>query len=132
MTLFESVETVHGGPQVQVLGAPGVSALPKSLKDAPIAAPAVCTSVFTEMNPEWLCDVSANNGRITCPKCEARLGNYAWSGSMCSCGEWVTPSFQFQLARVDFKSALPVLSAPPTRTSEAGEHAQDTACSLGM
>lgn len=31
-------------------------------------------------------------GKIICPKCSAKLGNYDWAGVCCSCNrEWVTP-----------------------------------------
>lgn len=65
-----------------------------------------CTSVFTSEAPEWASCGGANEGRVTCPKCQARVGNYAWSGAPCSCGKWVTPSFQFQLARIDPKDVV--------------------------
>lgn len=67
-----------------------------------------CTSVFISDAPEWASCGNANEGRVTCPKCAARVGNYSWSGAPCSCGKWVTPSFQFQLSRVDPKFVLAV------------------------
>jgi hypothetical protein len=68
-----------------------------------------CTSVFVRQPPEWAPCADGNGGRLTCPKCESKIGNYAWSGASCSCGNWVTPSFQFQLARVDRKGIVTLL-----------------------
>lgn len=33
------------------------------------------------------------SGKIICPneKCGAKLGNYYWAGTFCSCQKWVTP-----------------------------------------
>ncbi|KAL1946227.1 hypothetical protein VTO73DRAFT_15354 [Trametes versicolor] len=35
------------------------------------------------------------SGKIICPneKCGAKLGNYYWAGTFCSCQQWVTPAF---------------------------------------
>lgn len=71
---------------------------------------AKCTSVFLNSPPPWLECTDSNEGRLVCPKCDARVGNFRWSGSTCSCGKWVTPSFQFQLARVDPKR--PIVFSP--------------------
>jgi hypothetical protein len=40
-------------------------------------------------------------GKLQCVKCEARLGNFNWSGMQCSCGAWVTPAFQLHKSRMD-------------------------------
>lgn len=62
----------------------------------------VCTSVFTHEMPEWMQDGSSHNqGGIKCPGCGGRVGSFAWSGVTCSCGRWITPAFQFQLAKID-------------------------------
>ncbi len=33
------------------------------------------------------------SGKIICPnkKCSAKLGNYYWAGTFCSCQQWVIP-----------------------------------------
>ncbi|CAG8795916.1 28871_t:CDS:2 [Dentiscutata erythropus] len=41
------------------------------------------------------------DGKIKCPKCKAKLGNYNWAGMQCSCGTWVTPSFAIHREKVD-------------------------------
>lgn len=72
-----------------------------------------CTSVFTHSVPDWAASTQGNSGRFTCPKCKAKIGNFVWSGASCSCGEWITPSFQFQLARVDRKGTVEVPIVQP-------------------
>lgn len=52
-------------------------------------------------------------GKLCCPKCEAKLGSYRWQGNKCSCGVWVTPAFQLQRSRVDEVSA----TATPSRNA---------------
>lgn len=58
------------------------------------------TSLFIE-KPEWLNALGRNNDTIYCPKCNYKVGHFNWKGSQCSCGEWVKPSFQFPLSRID-------------------------------
>lgn len=67
-----------------------------------------CTSVFLTEQPAWAEALDGNSGRLDCPKCNARVGSFSWSGAPCSCGKWVTPAFQFQLARIDPKGLLEI------------------------
>lgn len=43
------------------------------------------------------------NGRLSCPnpRCGASVGRYDWKGFKCACGDWITPAFSLQRARVD-------------------------------
>ncbi|KAK7421492.1 tyrosine protein phosphatase yvh1 [Neonectria punicea] len=43
------------------------------------------------------------NGRLLCPnaKCGAGVGRYDWKGFRCSCGDYISPAFSLQRARVD-------------------------------
>ncbi|KAI9209360.1 protein-tyrosine phosphatase-like protein [Polychytrium aggregatum] len=61
-----------------------------------------CNLFFIEPM-EWIhgLDDGSVEGKIQCPKCESKLGSYNWSGSQCSCGEWITPSFALQKSKVD-------------------------------
>lgn len=80
-------------------------------------AGAKCSSVFITEPPEWVSCADEHEGRMSCPKCTARVGSFSWSGATCSCGRWVTPAFQFQLARVDTKVNISVADVmPPQRT----------------
>lgn len=93
-----------------------------------VAASAVagtgCTSVFLERAPTWAPCSDGNEGKLCCSKCKSKVGTYVWSGASCSCGEWITPSFQFQLARVDKKCTGNTLPAAMSRdTSAVGPNA---------
>lgn len=71
-----------------------------------VADSAHCSSVFVCDAPAWATLPAANEGRLSCPKCTARIGSFSWSGAPCSCGRWVTPAFQFQLSRVDARRTV--------------------------
>lgn len=62
-----------------------------------------CAAYFLVEAEKWMDDVSAMQGKLHCPnsRCNARLGSFAWSGSQCSCGTWVTPSIKVIKSRVD-------------------------------
>eukprot|EP01116_Phalansterium_solitarium_P012721 TRINITY_DN2924_c6_g1_i2.p1 TRINITY_DN2924_c6_g1~~TRINITY_DN2924_c6_g1_i2.p1 ORF type:complete len:364 (+),score=31.33 TRINITY_DN2924_c6_g1_i2:135-1094(+) len=47
--------------------------------------------------------MAENEGDILCPRCEYPLGRYHWSGTDCSCGDVVVPSFA--IAKTDVSSA---------------------------
>ncbi|KAI8322268.1 dual specificity protein phosphatase 12 [Martensiomyces pterosporus] len=72
--------------------------------DTPHAFPQnrACSSLFVEPM-EWMDGVSDGlvENKIVCPKCQAKLGAYNWAGAQCSCGKWITPSFQIHRNRVD-------------------------------
>jgi hypothetical protein len=69
-----------------------------------------CSSIFLEhpllgATPQGQGEVE---GKLLCPKCSARLGSFNWSGAQCSCGKWVSPSFQVVKSKVDSKNSTPV------------------------
>lgn len=80
-----------------------------------------CTSVFLERAPTWAPCSDGNEGKLCCSKCKSKVGAYVWSGASCSCGEWITPSFQFQLARVDKKCTGNTLPAAMSRVTSDAE-----------
>ncbi|XP_066929895.1 dual specificity protein phosphatase 12-like [Clytia hemisphaerica] len=62
-----------------------------------------CTSLYLLEPLDWMkkamnADIQ---GKINCFKCSGKLGMFNWSGRTCSCGMWITPSFQVQKSRVD-------------------------------
>eukprot|EP00474_Spongospora_subterranea_P009902 CRZ10360.1 hypothetical protein [Spongospora subterranea] len=69
-----------------------------------------CGSIFlSEAVDAWndaLCEAA---GKLWCPYCRSRIGSYNWSGSPCSCGEWISPAIQIPKSRVDVKVRRPVL-----------------------
>jgi hypothetical protein len=92
----------------------------ESWVSASAAAGTGCTSVFIGEPPGWEPCEAGNEGRFSCPKCESKVGSYLWSGASCSCGEWITPSFQFHLARVDRKGTVAADLAKQQRAGAAG------------
>ena len=61
-----------------------------------------CQSIFLQSVPPGMAtDSSMNEGKITCPKCDTKVGHWNWSGAQCSCGTWVCPAIQVPLSRVD-------------------------------
>lgn len=75
----------------------------------------MCSSVFLGEAPSWVENTSEHHGKILCPKCASRVGSFSWSGLTCSCGQWVTPAFQFQLSRVEPRGGISLsdLIPPP-------------------
>ena len=61
-----------------------------------------CQSLFVEQS-QWMENsvVGSSQGKLTCPKCRARLGSFNWSGLQCSCGQWITPAFQIHKTKID-------------------------------
>ncbi|KAG5242563.1 dual specificity protein [Salix suchowensis] len=61
-----------------------------------------CSSIFVEPL-KWMTAVEEGmlEGKLSCARCEARLGYFNWSGIQCSCGSWITPAFQLHESRVD-------------------------------
>ena len=61
-----------------------------------------CSSYFIEPM-EWIHALQDGQleGRMDCPNCTAKLGQYNWSGAQCSCGRWITPAFMLHRKQVD-------------------------------
>ncbi|XP_077392890.1 dual specificity protein phosphatase 12 isoform X2 [Festucalex cinctus] len=61
-----------------------------------------CTSYFIEP-VQWMEQalLGVMDGQLLCPKCQSKLGSFSWCGDQCSCGRWITPSFQLHRNRVD-------------------------------
>ncbi|KAJ1931446.1 tyrosine protein phosphatase yvh1, partial [Linderina pennispora] len=80
--------------------------------DTPHAFPQnrACSSLFIEPMA-WMEGVDAGlvENKVCCPKCDAKLGAFNWAGAQCSCGKWVTPSFQIHRNRVDEVRQNPLL-----------------------
>lgn len=70
-------------------------------KRAPQREPQLaCSSYFLTPAP-WMGEMNEQNGKLYCPKCQCKLGEYTWSGSQCSCGRFVTPGFRIPKSNVD-------------------------------
>ena len=69
---------------------------------------AECTSHFV-LWADWMqipMDGETQHGKITCPKCQASLGDYAHYGAQCSCGRFVCPAYKIHKSKVDIKTNI--------------------------
>lgn len=71
-----------------------------------------CNSHFLQEPLQWMGNVDDNEGKISCFKCQSRVGFWKWDGQQCSCGTWVTPAIQIAKNRVDERT-LPVATLVP-------------------
>ncbi|GAB1599121.1 dual specificity protein phosphatase 12-like [Argonauta hians] len=73
----------------------------------------ICSeSLFIEP-VQWMADVVSNqSGKLTCPKCLAKLGSFIWCGEKCPCGVWVAPAFHIQKNKVDLCRPFVVVARP--------------------
>jgi dual specificity phosphatase 12 len=63
-----------------------------------------CQSYFLQDCLEWMGHDIRNGvaeGKLNCPKCDAKIGTWIWSGTQCSCGTWVVPAIQIPKSKVD-------------------------------
>ncbi|CCJ29183.1 unnamed protein product [Pneumocystis jirovecii] len=62
-----------------------------------------CTHFFLEPLIWMKKELDSGNieGKFTCPKCNSRIGKYAWQGMTCSCKKWVTPALSVQKGKID-------------------------------
>ncbi|KAG0706920.1 hypothetical protein DFH29DRAFT_899046 [Suillus ampliporus] len=91
---------LHSHPKLAALRTPqslsmtGIN-VPRSVVSPPILMNSKCSGYFVEPM-KWMepfLEGGQLAGKIICPKCSAKLGNYDWAGVCCSCNrEWVTPS----------------------------------------
>merc|ERR1712070_1273578 len=75
---------------------------------------------------EPLVEAGLLQGKLCCPQCNSRFGNFNWAGQQCSCGCWVTPAFQINLSRIDCMPPPPsvrvVPGAPAARVSSEADN----------
>mmetsp|Transcript_16129 Transcript_16129/g.25149 ORF Transcript_16129/g.25149 Transcript_16129/m.25149 type:complete len:400 (-) Transcript_16129:732-1931(-) len=67
-----------------------------------------CSSVFLSSGLDWMGDMSAFEGRLDCPKCASKVGQWNWGGTQCSCGSWITPAIYFPMSKVDLKRPIQI------------------------
>jgi len=66
-----------------------------------------CQNIFLNIDniPQWIYDthnsLEESEGRLSCWKCNAKIGYWKWAGNQCSCGTWVTPAVYFNASRID-------------------------------
>ncbi|KAM7350202.1 dual specificity protein phosphatase MPK-4 [Cochliomyia hominivorax] len=69
---------------------------------------AYCQSILFVEPIAWMQHISNNTqGRLNCPKCEQKVGNYSWiNGCQCPCGEEVSPAFYLIPSKVELSKAV--------------------------
>ena len=78
-----------------------------------------CESKFLSEALDWMGDTSAFEGKLHCPKCDFKVGNWNWSGAQCSCGTWVTPAVQIPNGKVDELNAAKTAQAAAAPVSSS-------------
>ena len=79
-----------------------------AVRKAGAGAASTCSSVFIEPM-RWMKSTlsdGATQGKLSCVKCNARLGTFNWAGEQCSCGAWITPAFQLHRKNLDIITQL--------------------------
>ncbi|XP_067635712.1 dual specificity protein phosphatase MPK-4 [Eurosta solidaginis] len=69
---------------------------------------AVCHSILFVEPISWMRNISHNTqGRLNCPKCDQKVGNFSWiNGCQCPCGEEISPAFYLIPSRVELSKAV--------------------------
>lgn len=67
-----------------------------------------CTKTYFIEPLAWMSDISHNiEGKLNCPKCNAKLGSFSWtSGCQCPCGTNIAPAFYLVPSKVDWSNAV--------------------------
>ncbi|ORZ35196.1 hypothetical protein BCR44DRAFT_1434548, partial [Catenaria anguillulae PL171] len=95
-----------------------------------------CT-VINFKPPRWMkseLDAGHTEGKMTCPAvmkngkpCGAKVGEYHWQGTTCTCGVWVAPAFLVPRSRVDRIPMTPTASVPSGAAASASSGASTSA-----
>ncbi|XP_054730012.1 dual specificity protein phosphatase MPK-4 [Anastrepha obliqua] len=67
-----------------------------------------CRSILFVEPISWMRNIShSTQGRLNCPKCDQKVGNFSWiNGCQCPCGEEISPAFYLILSRVELSKAV--------------------------
>jgi dual specificity phosphatase 12 len=88
-----------------------------------LQTPELCSFDFLIAPMKWM-NIEEYQGKIQCPKCNEKLGQYIWGGRDCNgdegkpCGAHVTPWIHIQKSKVD-ESNMSILAA---RLAAIGHH----------
>ncbi|KNE57768.1 hypothetical protein AMAG_04621 [Allomyces macrogynus ATCC 38327] len=96
-----------------------------------VANTSVCTVLNVVPNLPWLAEEVARGeveGKMVCggtlrngAKCGAKVGEYHWQGSTCTCGQWVAPAFLVPRSKVDAVVAAPTAAVAGAAAAVGGE-----------
>lgn len=67
-----------------------------------------CTEIIFIEPLAWMTDISKQTqGKLNCPKCQSKLGNFTWINSCnCPCGKNVSPAFYLIPSKVELTHAV--------------------------
>ncbi|KAM8720058.1 hypothetical protein ACLKA7_006158 [Drosophila subpalustris] len=79
-----------------------------SLGSSPSHETNQCRSLLFVEPIAWMHRIMLNTqGRLYCPKCEQKLGNFSWvNACQCPCGETMTPAFYLIPSKVELSKAV--------------------------
>lgn len=68
-----------------------------------------CTHYFLKDPLKWMGlnkdeESGPIEGKLNCPGCTSKIGGFSWKGSRCSCGRWITPSFNLLISKVESRN----------------------------
>ncbi|KAJ3357169.1 tyrosine protein phosphatase yvh1 [Allomyces javanicus] len=96
-----------------------------------VANTSVCTVLNVVPHLPWLAEEVARGeveGKMVCggtlrngAKCGAKVGEYHWQGSTCTCGQWVAPAFLVPRSKVDAVVAAPTAAGAAAGAVVGGE-----------
>lgn len=66
-----------------------------------------CTKIFFIEPLIWMNCSQTIEGKLMCPKCDAKLGSFSWiMGCQCPCGVKVAPAFYLTPSKVDYSNVV--------------------------
>uniref|UniRef100_A0A0C9PJ41 Dusp12_0 protein n=1 Tax=Fopius arisanus TaxID=64838 RepID=A0A0C9PJ41_9HYME len=68
----------------------------------------LCDKIYFIEPIAWMPDILHNvEGKLNCPKCEAKLGSFSWiSGCQCPCSTKIAPAFYLVPSKVEWSNAV--------------------------
>lgn len=96
---------MHEAPDAESRQSQFIKTAPNSRRIvSAVEASKTCSHYFVDEPMSWMgaeLEKQDIEGKLCCPKCEAKVGGYSWKGSRCSCGKWMIPALHLQTAKVD-------------------------------
>lgn len=67
-----------------------------------------CNEILFIEPMAWMLDIcKQTQGKLNCPKCQSKLGNFTWiNGCNCPCGKYVSPAFYLVPSKVELSHSV--------------------------
>lgn len=77
-------------------------------KSSEAAGPMRCKEIIFIEPLAWMHDIAKQTqGKLNCPKCQSKLGNFTWINSCnCPCGKNVSPAFYLVPSKVELSHSV--------------------------